>query len=219
MWVVWLCCIAVFIAALIAAAFIRMPIEFEYMSSAQNNKQVFRVRVCRINLIRDKEKKADDDSGKRRKKKDKGQKKAHKGVKNDKKNEKFGFSQFMERIDRVKRIYRLIEEDIQDVFGYLKSKTMCQNFTVHLDFGFDDAAKTGIAAGVAYGVVYGFASIVYNNITLDKNDMDIAVNPHFDRQCTDLYIKSIFCLSFAHIIKVLAILLKINKKIRKTIKQ
>ncbi len=225
MWIVWLCCIAAVLAVLTALAFKRMPIEFEYAASVAHKGQKFQVRVCHIRLIRDKKKKTEE--GDRKDEKNTADAvrdgKMHKnksgGQDSEKKSDEFGFSQFMEQIGRVKDIYDLIKADIEDVFTYLRDRARCRNLTVHLDFGFEDAAQTGIAAGVAYGVVYGFASMIYNHLSLRKDDMDIAVNPHFDKQCADLYIKSIFCLSPAHIIRVLVMLFAIHRKVRNINKQ
>lgn len=225
MWIVWLCCIAAVLAVLTALAFKRMPIEFEYAASAAHKKQKFQIRVCHIRLIRDKKKKAEEGEEQEKKngtgvvKDSKMHKNKDSGQDSEEKSDEFGFSQFMEQIDRVKDIYDLIKADIEDVFTYLRDRARCRNLTVHLDFGFEDAAQTGIAAGVAYGVVYGFVSLIYNNLSLRKDDMDIAVNPHFNKQCVDLYIKSIFCLSPAHIIRVLVMLFAIYRKVRKINKQ
>ena len=217
MWIVWLCSIAAVLAVLVALSFIRLPIEFEYAASATHKKQMFQVRVCHIRLIRDRKnkKKEDADAGFVQDSSDE-EKKEEKQEPQEEKKEEFGFSQFMKQVDWVKNIYEIIKKDLEDIFSYLRSRARCRNLTVHLDFGFEDAAQTGIAGGVAYGLVYSFASLVYNNLSLRKDDMDIAVNPRFDKQCTDLYIKSIFCLAPAHIIKVLAMLLAVHKKIRKT---
>ena len=218
MWIVWLCVLAAVLAALTVLIFLRLPFEFEYAASAARQEQRFQIRICGIRLIRGK-----GQEDKTEKAAQAEEKKAHKPQESDEekngKNDEFGFSQFMERIDGVKHIYKLVKSDIEDILTYLKTRIQCRNLTVHLDFGFSDAAQTGIAAGVAYGVVYGFASIVYNNLPLRKDDMDIAVTPHFNRQCADFYTKSIFCLSIAHIIKVLTMLLAIHKKIKKIKKQ
>lgn len=217
MWIIWLCSIAAVIAVLTALSFIRLPIEFEYAASATHKKQMFQVRVCHIRLIRDrKNKKKEDADTELVQDSSDSEDIGKKQDTEDEKDEKFGFSQFMKQIDWVKNIYELTKKDLEDIFSYLRSRARCRNLTVHLDFGFEDAAQTGIAGGVAYGVVYGFASLVYNNLSLRKDDMDLEVNPRFDKQCTDLYIKSIFCLAPAHIIKVLAMLLAVHKKIRKT---
>lgn len=218
MWIVWLCVLAAVLAALTVLIFLRLPFEFEYITSAERKEQRFQVRICGIRLIRGNGK---NDKGEKESPAQK--EKVHKPQEADEekkgKNDEFGFSQFIERIDWVKHIYKLIKADVEDVFTYLKTRARCRNLTLHLDFGFSDAAQTGIAAGVAYGVVYGVASMFYNNLLLRKDDMDIAVTPHFNRQCADFYAKSIFCLSIAHIIKVLMMLLAIHKKIKKINKQ
>lgn len=197
-----LICIAI-VAIMTIFIFKRMPIEIIYAASAKHKKQAFRVKVYNIDIIRDKSKKT------------------HKNKKKNKeKNKKeFSFELFMERIKWIKDIYNATKDRIKEVFLYLGKNGQCKNFTIHFDIGFKNAAHTGIASGVAYGVVYGGASLVYNNIDIKKEQMDIEVNPRFDKECADLYIKSIFCISPAHIIRVVMLLLKINKQIKQIIKQ
>ena len=218
MWIVWLCVIAAVLAVLTVLVFLRLPFEFEYAASAERQKQKFQIRICGIRLLRgeDKSDKTEEESPAQKVKAHKPQKSEEE---KDENKEEFGFSQFMERIDWVKHIYELVKADVEDIFMYLKTRARCRNLTLHLDFGFSDAAQTGIAAEVAYGVVYGFASMVYNHLSLRKDDMDIAVTPYFNQQCADFYAKSIFCLSIAHIIKVLTMLLAIHRKIKKINKQ
>lgn len=201
MWWIWILAAAAILITLFI--FKRMPIEIIYASSATHKKRAFKVKIYNINVIRDKKRVKDTPEKE----------------KTEKKDEEFGFSAFMESIERVKKIYKAASEGIAKMLKYLGKKTSCRNFTVHLDFGFENAAHTGIAAGAAYGIVYGVASIVYNNLNIKKEDMDIEVNPRFNKVCTDLYVKSIFRLSPAHIIKVLIMLFKINKDIKKIIKQ
>ncbi len=200
MW--WICLCVAIVAVLTILIFKRMPIELIYAASVKHKRQAFKVKVYSIDIIRDKSKK-----------------KEKKKLKKEKEKEKFTFSGFMQKVKWVKEIYKSVKEDIEEILKYLGKKASCRQFIIHLDLGFEDAAQTGIASGAAYGIVYGAASAIYNNLDITKEDMDIQVNPRFDKQCGDLYIKSIFYLSPAHIIKVVIMLLKINKKIKKIIKQ
>ena len=202
---IWFC--AAIVAALTVLIFKRMPIEFIYAASAKHKKQAFKIKIYNVDLIRDRKKGKDN----KKKSKDKSDDKQ--------KNDEFSFSQFMQWLKWVKDVYEEIKDGIGDVLLYLGKKAQCRNFTVHLDLGFKSAADTGIAAGAAYASVYSVASLVYYHLDIKKEELDIEVNPRFDKQCADLYIKSIFYLSPAHIIKVVLKLLKLNKKIRKIIKQ
>lgn len=230
MWWIWVLAAAT-LAVIIA--FKRMPIELIYASSATHKKRAFIVKIYGIKVIGDRrkpkkqknpesEKNAEQEESKEDKKgkdKDKKDKNGGEKDKSEKKDEEIRYKGFMDGINRVKNIYKAASEGIVGILKYLGRKTKCENFTVHLDFGFESAAHTGIAAGVAYGVVYGAASLVYNNLCMEKEALDIEVNPRFDKLCTDLYIKGIFRLSPAHIIKVLIMLMKINKDIKTIIKQ
>lgn len=200
MW--WWIVVCALIAALIILLFKRMPIEIIYAASAKHKKQAFRLKVYGIDLIREK-------NGKTKKpKKSKEKKKA-------KEEKKFDFSEFMDLLGRVKDIYEHIKEGLSEIFSYLGKKARNIGLVIHLDLGFENAAHTGIASGAAYGSVYGAASMVYNNTSMKKENLDIEVNPRFDKPCADLYIKGIFYLSPAHIIRVVLMVLNIIKDIKK----
>lgn len=204
MW--WWIAVCAVILALVVLLFKRMPIEIIYAASAKYKKQAFRLKVYGINLIHEKKDKP-------------AKKKKEKKPKKDEKEKNFGFDEFMKLLGRVKDIYKRIKTGVGDVLSYLGKKTQCKGFVIHLDLGFSDAAQTGIASGAAYGSVYSAASLVYNNIKMDKKDLDIEVNPHFDVPCASLYIKGIFRLSPAHIIKVAFMLLGIYKDVKKIINE
>lgn len=208
MW--WWIAVCAVLAALAVLLFKRMPVEVIYAASATHKKHAFRLKIYGIDLIRDK---------KKPQKRKKIEKNKPKNEKNEQKNEKkFGFSEFTDLLNRVKKVYNHVKGGLQKVFAYLGKKTQCKNFTIHLDLGFENAAHTGIAAGAAYGTVYGFASMVYNSLNMDKDALDIEVNPRFDRPCADLYIKGIFRISPAHIIKVFFMLLNILKEVKNIMK-
>ena len=182
MWWIWVLAAA---ALAVIIAFKRMPIELIYASSATHKKRAFIVKIYGIKVIGDRKKpkkqknpeseknaeqkeSKEDNKGKDKDKKDKGGGKD----KSEKKDEEISYKGFMDGINRVKNIYKVASEGIAGILKYLGRKTKCENFTVHLDFGFESAAHTGIAAGAAYGVVYGAASLVYNNLCMEKEALE-----------------------------------------------
>lgn len=200
----WWMAVGVLLSAIIILLFIRMPIEILYAVSAKYQKQAFRVKICGIEVFREK----DDDSKKKKEK-------TEKEESANKEKKKFGFDEFMDLLDKVCAIIKKVNEGIVKILSYLGRKTHCSKFIIHLDLGFEDAAQTGVASGAAYGTVYSTASMVYNNIKMDIEDLDIEVNPHFDKPCASLYIKGIFRLSAAHIIRVAFMALGVAKDVYK----
>lgn len=198
MWYYWLIAI---VALIICLSYIPLPLEIEYKFSAETKKNSLKIKVVHYAVVSDKKKK----------KKEK--------VENDSESqdlvekERMGFSEFMKTISRVKGVLGELKGDITKVLNYLKKKLDCKVLKVHLVTGFDEAALTGMASGVAYGVVYGTAAMIYNTVGI--KEMDIKVTPNFNRFCVDLYVKSIFTISFAHIIRVIFMLLRIFKKAKK----
>lgn len=187
---------------LICFMIIPMRVEVVYAASAVKRKQLIRIRIFHITVYNSR---ANQEEQLKREKKRK------KNV--DEKQEKFSYAAFKATLNRVKKVYELSKDEYLHVLSYLSDKTSFQNFTIHLDIGFEDAAHTGLAAGAAYGIVYGIAGLLYRHLSLNRERMDIQVNPRFQQLCADLYVKSIFCASMVHIIRVILMLYHINRKI------
>jgi len=194
MWYYWLLAI---VALIVMLLYIPLPFELEYQLDTNADIKKLKFKIAHITVVSSKKKK---------KPKPKKEKSADP-------NKKKGFRAFMDAISRVKNIMKELKPDIARMLGYLRKKIDCRLLRIHLEAGFDDAAKTGIAAGAAYGAVYGAAAMVYN--TVGVKDMDINVRPNFTQSGVRLYIKSIFTISIAHIIRVVFMLLGMYRKAKR----
>ena len=109
----------------------------------------------------------------------------------------------------------LISENISELTEYLCKKTKIKSIVFHADFGLDDAAATGVAAGVVYGCVYTAAGVIYSKTDIKKEKIDICINPHFDAKCAEIYASGIFRFRIVHIINIAFKVLNFIKKINK----
>ena len=130
-------------------------------------------------------------------------------------NEDGGFAHFMEKLRFYDALYTALKPDVIKLLVYFQKKLRIPKYVMHLDFGFPDAANTGVAAGAAYALVYGFAALIYNHLNLKKKDLDVYVVPHFHDAKIDFYFNGIFKLRFVHIIRALFMLLNIYSSFKK----
>jgi|GEM_PF-3549359 len=215
MWYYWLLAI---VALIVILLYIPMPFDLEYRLDTKEDIKKLKFKIARITIVSDKKsKKKNNKKDVKNEKKDIEQaipaEPKQKAQKSDATEKKNGFSAFMQTISRVKSIMKELKPDIDRMLNYLKKKINCRLLRIHLEAGFDDAAKTGIAGGAMYGTVYGAAAMVYN--TVGVKDMDIQVRPNFTQEGVHLYIRSIFTISLAHIIRVLFMVLKMYRKAKK----
>ncbi len=122
------------------------------------------------------------------------------------------FEVFMNKIRFYSAAYECLKPDLIRFLTYFQKSLKVPKYIMHLDFGFPDAANTGIAAGAAYGVVYSLSALLYNNLNLKKKDMDVYVAPHFHTSRIDFYFNGIFQLRMVHIIKAIFMLVSIYNK-------
>lgn len=90
----------------------------------------------------------------------------------------------------------------------------------YITFGIRDPAFTGIVAGEIWALTYFFLGLIGKTLNLRDADIDIKVNPIFDKAYPlEIEFKSIFCLRLGHIIIVSLIIvvswIKLTRKINK----
>ncbi|MDF2881021.1 MAG: hypothetical protein K0R54_1578 [Clostridiaceae bacterium] len=80
-------------------------------------------------------------------------------------------------------------------------------FTVHMDYGFDDAAATGLF----YGFIYSISPLLYKflSIFLNIKKYNFSVKPHFNKTIFNLEINSIFLLNIVNVICIIFLILSV----------
>lgn len=117
-----------------------------------------------------------------------------------------------------KNIYCTIKKDVFDVIRYLaKRAVVLEKIDLKIDFGYSDAAATGLMTGILNGGAYNIISIICNNIKVKSWNVDIV--PDFNNDKFDVMFSCIVRIKTVHIITVGIKALKMLTKIRKADKK
>ena len=118
------------------------------------------------------------------------------------------------RLEKYIGIFEEIKEDIGRILEYTGGRAIVfENVKVHTEFGFSDAMHTGIFTGVINGFVYGVLGFIHHKTRL--LNMDVQIQPVFDKICFSTDSECIVKSKNAHIIIIALNVLKILRKIRK----
>ena len=86
-------------------------------------------------------------------------------------------------------------------------------FSINMDYGFEDAAFTGLFYGMIYNTypwIYKFLSIFLN-----VKKYNFSVKPHFNKSFFNLEINSIFLLNIVNVICIIILILSVHFSIKK----
>jgi len=126
---------------------------------------------------------------------------------------------FEKRYKKMKRIINLIRRVLDDknddliyIFKYTKKTFSVEKLDVSLDYGFDDAALTGITGGVIWTVISGVCGLVGRFIDI-KKFTNIAVKPHYTENIIDFKLELVFNVSIYNYLKTK----KLIKRFKKTL--
>lgn len=117
-------------------------------------------------------------------------------------------------IKYYKKIYKLIKKDALKLISYLLKKAVVfEKINIKTNFGYSNAATTGIMTGVQNAFAYNIMAFFHNNFHV--RNWDISVNPDFDNERFDMYFDCIVKMKTVHIISVGIKGLKILRRIKK----
>lgn len=133
----------------------------------------------------------------------------------EEKTEPFSYERQKTKLDRYIKLFDMIKEDVVHFLKYASEKAVVfENIEVTIDFGFEDAMQTGIFTGLLNGFVYSVLGIIHHNSKLEN--MNVNIQPFFDKECFNSHIKCILRLKNVHIIIIAINVLKLIRKIKKT---
>ena len=133
----------------------------------------------------------------------------------EEKPEPFSYEKQKAKLDRYIKLFNMIKEDAVQILKYASEKAVVfENVDVTIDFGFEDAMQTGIFTGLLNGFVYSVLGIIHHTSTLEN--MNVNIQPIFDKECFNSRIKCILRLKNVHIIIIVINVLKLIRKIKKT---
>lgn len=177
--------IYIVIAALLvimALLFVHYPISFIY---SFKDKARFIIKIAGIPIYRYKDKK------------------------NEKTKEHSGES-VLKKVNEFSDKWESYKEDTKELLMYLSKKIKIDELDVSTEFGFEEAAITGIVAGGVYTLCYTVISAIDNTVGI-KN-IKINIKPCFTQTVKRVYVKSGFSSSVFHIIRIVIMVNNIINK-------
>ena len=121
-------------------------------------------------------------------------------------NEK-NFESKYKKIKNTINFFRKLLDDKHDDFIYILkyiNKTLdIRIINLSLDYGFGNAAITGITGGIIWGLISNVCCIIHKYADNIKEIMNIAVKPHYTEQVFEYKIDIVFYVRVKDLIKVL----------------
>ena len=128
-----------------------------------------------------------------------------------KKDAEFSIDSFKNKFVRYKKIFDFSKDDIALIFKYAGEKAVVlELIDFNLEYGFEDAAYTGMLMGGICGIVYGFLALIDTHLTLQEKHVDI--RPDFHNKCFQVSFQCIARLKNVHIMVILYKIIKIYFK-------
>ena len=127
---------------------------------------------------------------------------------------------FEEKYKRMKYIINLLRgllddknDDIIYILKYAKKTFSVKKLDISLDYGFDDAALTGITGGIIWSLIAGLSGFVGRYIDF-KKFTNIAVKPYYTEEILEFKLELAFDVSLYNYIKTKRLI----KRFKKTLK-
>ena len=121
---------------------------------------------------------------------------------NDKKFE-FKYKKFKIIINFFKKLLEDKHDDLIFILKYLNKTFDIKKISVSLDYGFGNAAITGITGGIIWGLISNTCCIIHKYANNIKDVLNIAVKPHYTQQIFEYNIEFVFYVRIVNFIKAL----------------
>ena len=120
------------------------------------------------------------------------------------------YKKFKRILNLIRRILDDKNDDLIYIFKYAKKTISVEKLDVSLDYGFDDAALTGITGGVIWTVISGMCGLVGRFIDI-KKFTNIAVKPHYTEEIIDFKLELVFNVSIYNYSKTKRLIKRFKK--------
>ena len=114
---------------------------------------------------------------------------------------------FEEKYKKMKLVINFIRKVLDDknndiiyILKYAKKTVSIKKLDIALDYGFDDAALTGITGGIIWTLISGISGFVGQFIDV-KRFTNIAVKPHYTEKVLDFKLEFVFSVRILHLLK------------------
>ncbi len=124
---------------------------------------------------------------------------------------------FEDKYKRMKHVINLLRrilddknDDIIYILKYVKKTFSVKKLDISLDYGFDDAALTGITGGIIWSLISGLSGFVGRYIDF-KKFTNIAVKPYYTEKILEFKLDLVFDVSLYNYIKTKRLIKRFKK--------
>lgn len=117
--------------------------------------------------------------------------------------------EFEEKYKKMKLVINFIRKVLDDknddiiyILKYAKKTISIKRLDISLDYGFDDAALTGITGGIIWILISGIFSFAGRFIDV-KRFTNIAVKPYYTEKILDFKLEFVFSVRILHLLKTI----------------
>lgn len=119
---------------------------------------------------------------------------------------------FKKIINFFRRVLDDKNDDVIFIIKYIKKTFTIKKLDLSLDYGFGDAALTGISGGIIWGLISNICGFVGKYIDINSL-MNIAIKPHYTKKILDYKVNFVFYIRFLNLLKTY----KHMKRFKKTL--
>ena len=112
------------------------------------------------------------------------------------------YKKFKLVINFIRKVLDDKNDDIIYILKYARKTVSVKNLDISLDYGFDDAALTGITGGIIWTVISAVSSFVGRFIDI-KKFTNIAVKPYYTEKILDFKLEFVCKIRILHLLKTL----------------
>lgn len=105
-------------------------------------------------------------------------------------------------INFIRKVLDDKNNDIIYILKYAKKTISVKKLDIALDYGFDDAALTGITGGIIWTLISGVSGFVGRFIDI-KKFTNIAVKPYYTEKILDFKLELVFSVRILHLLKTI----------------
>lgn len=91
-------------------------------------------------------------------------------------------------------------DDLLYILKYIKKSVFVKKLDISLDYGFGDAALTGVTGGIIWGLISNICGFIGKYINV-KEFTNIAVKPYYTEKILDFKVNFVFSVRILYLIK------------------
>lgn len=107
---------------------------------------------------------------------------------------------FKQIINFVRKIFDDKNDDLLYILKYVKKTFTVKSLDVSLDYGFGDAAVTGVTGGIVWGLISNICGFAGRFIDINSFT-NIAVKPHYTEKIHDYKVNFVFYIRILNLLK------------------